>query len=431
MRKGLSTAVFCAFFWTLALEAAEQEVPTQGLAPTNLQQRDGHWTANDVPPDVEDFQVHVVAIGDTLWAIAERYMDDPFLWPQLWEANRHIVNPHWIYPEDQVLIRPLTQITDAVPPPPPPQIPPEPEPTGPRRVQLPNLLLSREDGVLPPDRFVFQAEERPEVPEVKASDLYCSGFVTTQNLSGSPEVMAMFSDGERILSTEGHYVYVRQGAADGLRPGDLMTVIRPTRNVNSTRDNVGRLGRHYLELGHLRAVTVQAEFSLARVINSCDSIEVGDQVVDFEAIDFPELPRNRPFSSQLPRTGNITGAIAVSRDALSNSKSPTMGGTGKTAGSRSSHLRELTGGVTSEGQIVYVDLGAGDGIEAGNIFLIYRPLDFSNRLFDIDGEARRLLADERIVIGELVVLKVEERAATALITFSSTGVVPGDLVELR
>jgi hypothetical protein len=35
------------------------------------------------------------------------------------------------------------------------------------------------------------------------------------------------------------------------------------------------------------------------------------------------------------------------------------------------------------------------------------------------------------VIGELVVIKVRERAATALVTFTSDGVSLGDLVELR
>jgi hypothetical protein len=53
------------------------------------------------------------------------------------------------------------------------------------------------------------------------------------------------------------------------------------------------------------------------------------------------------------------------------------------------------------------------------------------RFSSIDPEAREALAGQREVIGELVVLKVEERAAAALITFSSDGVSRGDLIERR
>ena len=44
-------------------------------------------------------------------------LKDTKLWPQLWEMNEHIVNPHWIYPNDKILIRKIVKITEAVPPP--------------------------------------------------------------------------------------------------------------------------------------------------------------------------------------------------------------------------------------------------------------------------------------------------------------------------
>jgi hypothetical protein len=42
--------------------------------------------------------------GDTLWDLSEEYLKDPFLWPDLWDANRHIQDPHWIYPGDSICI---------------------------------------------------------------------------------------------------------------------------------------------------------------------------------------------------------------------------------------------------------------------------------------------------------------------------------------
>jgi hypothetical protein len=47
-------------------------------------------------------QVYVVKPGDTLWDIADMYLENPWEWPSIWEINPQVENPHLIFPGDEL-----------------------------------------------------------------------------------------------------------------------------------------------------------------------------------------------------------------------------------------------------------------------------------------------------------------------------------------
>ena len=73
--------------------------------PSNLHRVGDHWTAWDPPATFpEGAEIYTVTTGDTLWDLAERHYGNPYLWPQIWEKNPYVLDAHWIYPGDPLVI---------------------------------------------------------------------------------------------------------------------------------------------------------------------------------------------------------------------------------------------------------------------------------------------------------------------------------------
>lgn len=91
MKKFSTVGLSLAF----SLLAASLQVNAQEQIPPSLLHK-CEFLAN--APDQ-----HVVVRGDTLWDISERFLENPWCWPRVWDMNREdIKNPHWIYPNQVI-----------------------------------------------------------------------------------------------------------------------------------------------------------------------------------------------------------------------------------------------------------------------------------------------------------------------------------------
>jgi hypothetical protein len=425
----LATSVFAQ-----TPQTPHKPAPEQGPPPKKLSVRpDGHISANQDPANPDQFEVRVVKKGDTLSQISGEVLKNPRLWPQLWEQNEHIINPHWIYPDDKILIRPVVAITEAKPPEPepPPAPAPEPEPEpAPRRVLQPPPAPRAPA----PTRGTLTVEERRPVTQVKYSDLYCSGFVRTAKIAKDFKVTARFDANGAVLAAQSDYVYLSHGSEDGVTVGTTYQVVRPTKTLtNTVHHNNGPhdLGMHYLDVGQLRVVVAQPDFALARVTFSCaDAVEVGDLVIPFQQIVLPPIPRNRPFSPTMTASGGTSGVIVSASSVLLNFGS-TFEGSGIIPGVRGHDLAGLTErGLAPTGGIVYIDVGQFQGVKPGDIFIVYREFSVDERLFPAPKEVERI-EHTRTAVGEVIVMKVGELASTALVSYATDALVLGDTVERR
>ena len=368
---------------------------TQSLAaadrpPQDLHLVDGHWTAWNPPQPPAGSQVHVIERGDTLWDLAARFYGDPYLWPQVWEKNQYILDAHWIYPGDPLVIgievAPVDSLAEGG------EELGEPEDTG------------------TPDGDVLTSEQAAgdPVPLGGESDIYCTGFIGdldekfehtiigSEYESISPDLDMLPSYGFRgkygkpgtakyNLST-GDIVYLDGGRARGMNPGTLFTVIQPQRQVIHpiTRQVVGRF-YHYL--GRIRVLSVQEETAIGEIVHSCDPILVGQQLRTFEPEPVPlgRLGALRPINYPEPEEElRDNPVILFTQDDLVS---------------------------IAEDHVVYIDRGEDADVTPGDMYTIYRK----NR----DGLPP-------IVVGELAILSVHKSSSLAKVIESRYAVFVGD-----
>lgn len=294
-----------------------------GTYAASAQLREGH-------PDT-----YVVKRGDTLWDIAGRFLQKPWLWPEIWQANPQIKNPHLIYPGDVISLAYLDRV-----------------------------------GVTPGPRDEAPINAVP-LSEVEA---YLRDLRVVQSFRELPYVVGIEDDRSRY--TRGRMVYVK--GLEGASVGQRYAIVRPTvryvrlKEARGTESNQVRdydyRGRHVPgfgwgwsessanetgeELGHelykvnAGAVTrlPEGDVEVTTVLLDSQEVEVrvGDRLIPVDA-----QPYDLQFFPHPPKQAIDPDRVRVL--AVANS---------------------LTSGGTRD--VVAISAGSADGIDNGTVLSLWR-----------------------------------------------------------
>jgi len=312
---------------------------------------------------------YTVKKGDTLWDISGMYLSEPWRWPDLWDNNPQVDNPHLIYPGDVVELRwdggrPRLRVS--------------------RRGDIkltPSLRSEPLDTAIPPI-------PRDEVdPFLRANRILEVG-----SFEALPYLIA--GDAKRLLSAMGDKVYGR-GPVDATertygiaRKG--ATIVDPlTGEV---------LGIHVTDIGSVSLLgPVSAEFADAdvkefEVTRMTEEVRISDRLLPIE-----EGILDAMFQPQAPSI-TIEGGLMVAVD----------------------------GGVTQIGymDIVTINRGGRDALAVGDVLAIYQT---GERVVDpLLGDTVQL-PDVRA--GVVMLFSIYEKASYGLVLSASRPLSVGDKVK--
>src|SRR5512134_1301075 len=105
MKRSVGTLCAVAILSALLLlpvtASAQQE--TAAASPPSTASAQPEAAVPSPPPEG---LVHSVIEGDTLWDLAAKHLGTPWKWTEIWERNRFVTNPHYIYPGNRIVIFP-------------------------------------------------------------------------------------------------------------------------------------------------------------------------------------------------------------------------------------------------------------------------------------------------------------------------------------
>ncbi len=335
-------------------------------APASAADSVAQYLRSDAP------EVYTVVKGDTLWDISGRFLERPWLWPEIWQVNPQIDNPHLIFPGDRLR---LVYVDGA-----------------------PRIVVDRGDasrtyklgpgGTVKLKPAIRATPLESAIPAISLDAI--QGFLV-QNRVVEPETLVrapyvVDGESERIVLGAGDRLYVRGELADS----ESYNFVRkgPVYVDPETNEILGQEAT-YIGLGSV--VATEDEISTFFVSSTREEVQIGDRVLPTE-----ERRVDSTFYPSGPE-GEIDGDII-----------------------------SVFSGVTQIGQydVVVINRGARENLEVGNVLAIYRK----------GALARDRVANETIRLpseraGLLMIFRAFEKLSYGLVLSADRALSVGDEVR--
>lgn len=199
-------------------------------------------------PDTESGFYYTIQKGDTLWGLSQKFYASQWDWPGLWELNKDIKNPHWIYPGNKIRIYMKPQPVKPSPVPEPAA--PAPEPAAP-----------------------------PVLPQFSYSEIDHVGFIrkTAQEPLGH---IIRERDGNLLMSVN-DIIYLKPDVENAFEPGEMYQVFSIEDVREKIKKNKTFQGVKHIIKADIRVLDTNGSYATAVITDSFLDANVGDAVMPY------------------------------------------------------------------------------------------------------------------------------------------------------
>jgi len=330
---------------------------------------------------------HTVVQGETLWALAQQYLGDPMLWPEIYRLNTTVIeDPHWIYPGEELRLTPdaaaaaaepvpagdstvvVQQSVSVTPDADSSRTPPQ-QPQGPVAAMNGPTIFSTSTSQFRRSNTYELAAERA-YRAVREGEYFSSGFLTENQPLPSGRIISKTTGlPGRVNATAQQYwsVIVEAPPGETLQPGDLLLSFRRA-------EEIGGWGELIEPSGLLQVKAVTGSNWTAEVVRVYMPINEGQEIIKVQPFVNNSSQRAQPV------VGGIEGRVIRVRNDHS---------------------------VAQIQNVIFIDKGANDGVRLGDIFEIYgtRVDEMRGGSVELDG-GRAIIVSTRAATSTAVIIEL-------------------------
>ena len=186
---------------------------------------------------------YTVQKGDTLWDLSRKFSDSAWLWPEMWQENSQIANPHRIYPGERIRLF--------------------------RRAGS-QKISEKKTGVTPPTlenliHYDYSALDRV-------------GFIRKQPVEPLGAIFKVLET--KVMISEDDIVYIRPEGDTKLVPGQRYTIYRTLKPIRDRYDNA-YIGIQHLLTGVVEITQIEPNYAIGTVIESYRPINLEDKLMPY------------------------------------------------------------------------------------------------------------------------------------------------------